>query len=299
MINNSNEQLNAEDMIAKMRARFEASGLTTSADTFVDPITKQIDETLSLLNAKLSSEADATKRADIREQIKKQSLAKLVAYGKGSMYDRPWYKAYESRLQAVISHVNRMMHQRNDKLFIKLTADKEAEVILEDFNTEADKTIEYDEQWLRSYKQAMSEVTYTDPQVEILKRQDWTSKLDSLDDQGMKNLVGELEDIEPNIWQLNELLQRVKGSQLEITVMSYRDNHHVGTEYEASPEWKSIQTEIRDLNTAKYKPFMMFKSATPDPETGELYHIVDPYQQISIALTSYTISDPSQRTEVI
>lgn len=243
------------------------------------------------LEAQLDQEIDVRKQAELQKKLNEEKTNALIATGERSIYDESWYKQSVKELKSLSTEIEQLKAQRTDRqLIINIIQKREVE-ILDNYHEKAQEEFDNIKDWQKAFKIQMTQAEYTDPQIELLKRQDWDAKLNSLNEYELKNLVDDLSETTLSQYEANSLQTKVNGTDLETKVRLAIADRHIGTEYETTDAWLNTQSKLAFLKGAisTSRPYILNESADGSTELLTAKTLID------TALLGYEVSDTNQR----
>lgn len=227
------------------------------------------DEVLSKLRNVLNIDEPKPQEPTTQKMSKTEKLEQQAM--NNTPYNASYYDKALQQTKKLKEYCKKCIKENRTRSDIMKDIDVSAKSIMDNYhagvNNQIKQLIEWQHEYINEYKNKEQE--YTNPQVELLHRQDFNSKLNSMDENELTNFVKDLNsgDIKQlSTYEVNTLLNRVKNNHsLHSQVKVYRDNNHIGKEWEQTEAWQKVQLNLSILNTYKNSKFLYNK-----PEGEEL-----------------------------
>ena len=204
-----------------------------------------------------------------------QKMSKIEKLEQQAMNNTPYNASYYDKAlqetKKLKEYCQKCIKENRTRSDIVKDINVSARSIMDNYHTGVNNQIKqlmkWQHEYINEYKNKKQE--YTNPQAELLHRQDFISKLNAMDENELTNFVKELNsgDIKQlSTYEVNTLLNRVKNNHsLYSQVKVYRDNNYIGKEWEQTEAWQKVQSNLSILNTYKNSKFLYNK-----PEEGQL-----------------------------
>lgn len=152
---------------------------------------------------------------------------------------------------------------------------------------------EIDREILEMKRKYDIEREYVDPQLEMLRRQDFEIKLSNMEDGDIKDFVQEVVagNYELNTYQLNKLVSKLRDTslydknKLEVNLMVFAEKNAIGSEYKLTDRYQELENlRIELLQIPTYYLF------TYSPVENE-YVLTDYQIEPAAMLNDYSVNE--------
>lgn len=177
-------------------------------------------------------------------------------------YNAPYYNEALKQVGKLRKYCQSRVNAQDSRANILADSSKSAKYIMAQFRDGVDNQIKELKQWQRDYSNYYRDkkADYESPEVELLRRQDWNSKLHSMNKTDLARFIQEL--AEPGRkpltkYEADSLLSYAKDDpKLYANAKGYVESRHIGEEWKNSKYWQEVQQSLSILNTYQTSPFM-------------------------------------------
>lgn len=227
------------------------------------------------------------------EAIKYKRLT-LASEGKTfTPYNMPAMKEITKDVFSFINEIDKAKSQRIDRQKIINDSNSLSSALQNSFKGALQKDISKLEQWQKDYRNAYEEehLIPTDPQAEAIKRQDFDTRLEVMDDQQLEDYVNSLND-RPKLseYEVNRLMIKTKGKAINQQVMNYKQAGLYGKEYEGTEEWQRVAKTLFTLKGWRSSQHVWYLGAG-----DQSLQLLDIPNILRDKLKNYHVVDSSQR----
>lgn len=185
-------------------------------------------------------------------------------------YNAPYYNEALKQIGKLRKYCQSRVNAQDSRTNILADSSKSAKYIMAQFRDGVSNQIKELKQWQRDYSNYYRDkkADYESPEVELLRRQDWDSKLHSMNKTDLGQFIQEL--AQPGRkpltkYEADSLLSYAKDDpKLYANAKGYVESHHIGEEWKNSKYWQEVQQSLSILNTYQTSPFIYEK-----PKEGE------------------------------
>lgn len=187
----------------------------------------------------------------LANEVVKYKRLTLASEGKTfTPYNMPAMKEITKDVSSFINEIDKDKAQRMDRQKIINDANSLKTALQNSFKQALQKDIDKLKQWQKDYRNAYEEehLIPTDPQAETIKRQDFDTRLEVMDDQQLEDYVNSLND-RPKLseYEVNRLMIKTKGKAINQQVIQYKQAGLYGKEYAGTEEWQRVAKTLFTL----------------------------------------------------
>lgn len=223
------------------------------------------DEILAKLQGKLdvSNEKELVKKVDYLTELQNKAM-------NSTPYNAPYYDTALKQIEKLKKYCLSQINAQNSKANILADSSKSANYIMNQFRNGVDNQIKELKQWQIDYANYYRDkkANYESPEVELLRRQDWDSKLHSMKKDDINSFIQGLAKPGRKLltkYEADSLLSYVKNDpNLYANAKGYIQSRHIGEEWKNSKYWQEVQQSLAILKVYQKSPFIYEK-----PQEGE------------------------------
>lgn len=210
------------------------------------------------------------------------------------LFETENYKKATNAYKNLLSEIEQMKRSRRYNYEIHAMIQKKTSEIKDMLEQgKVNQLEEIDREILEMKRKYDIEREYVDPQLEMLRRQDFEVKLSNMEDNDIKDFVQEVVagNYELNTYQLNKLVSKLRDTnlydknKLEVNLMVFAEKNAIGSEYKLTDRYQELENlRIELLQIPTYYLF------TYSPVENE-YILTDYQIEPSAMLNGYSINE--------
>lgn len=210
------------------------------------------------------------------------------------LFETENYKKATNAYKNLLSEIEQMKRSRRYNYEIHAMIQKKTSEIKDMLEQgKVNQLEEIDREILEMKRKYDIEREYVDPQLEMLRRQDFEIKLSNMEDSDIKDFVQEVVvgNYELNTYQLNKLVSKLRDTnlydknKLEVNLMVFAEKNAIGSEYKLTDRYQELENlRIELLQIPTYYLF------TYSPVENE-YILTDYQIEPSAMLNDYSVNE--------
>ena len=252
-----------------------------------------VEDTLQKLNHHLDMEQSLENSRNLKNEAAKLKRLNLKESGNVDTFHLPAVKKFQNEMAKYMADIDKNMNNRMDRRALVHEAEVMADGLKVSYRVGLENEIKRLTNWQKEFKQAFTQehINLDDPQREALKRQDFDTSLEAMNDNELEEYVETLDE-RPllSAYELNKLMIATKSNQqLHNKLIEYKTAHHFGEEYKNEPEWKKVAQVLFTIKGWRNGGSIWYLDLD---NNLRLFNLQETLRK---KLAGYTVSDPSQR----